>query len=446
MSDTKDANDEKADSPIISDNNDGETLEKQASAVPAEVPSQGPPAPADAGGQGWVVIFGGFCCLFASTGWIYSIGVLQDYYQENQFRHLSPSSIAWAQSFETGLVWFLGPFVGALFSRYGAFPLLVVGTLFHIFGLMMLSLAKEFYQVFLSQGLCSPIGAGLIYNTALFAAPPWFPQRKALAMGIVLQGASLGSIITPILVQHVLVLHGFPWAVRTLAFVYLFFAVVGCFTVKGRFPPNPQHISLNDLTSPFRERTYTITLIAAIPIWMVLFVPYNFMVVQARTAVGMSANLASYILPICNAWSIPGRLIISMLGDKYGRFNMITLNVLAVAIVTLACWIPAHSNAVVLTYASLYGFFIGGYPALAAALVPQITPTPQAVPVRLGLMFLGVSVFMIIGNPIAGAILSHHHGTFWGLQIFAGLFMFLSAVLYGVVRITLVGWKVTAKV
>lgn len=59
----------------------------------------------------------------------------------------------------------------------------------------------------------------------MFAAPPWFGTRRALGMGIVLLGASVGSIITPILVEHVLVDLGFPWAVRITAFVYLFFCV-----------------------------------------------------------------------------------------------------------------------------------------------------------------------------------------------------------------------------
>ena len=55
----------------------------------------------------------------------------------------------------------------------------------------------------------------------MFAAPPWLGTKRALGMGIVLLGASIGSIITPILVEHVLVDLGFPWAVRIIAFIYL---------------------------------------------------------------------------------------------------------------------------------------------------------------------------------------------------------------------------------
>ena len=50
-------------------------------------------------------------------------------------------------------------------------------------------------------------------------------DERALGMRIVLLGASIGSIITPILVEYVLVELGFPRAVRIMAFVYLFFCV-----------------------------------------------------------------------------------------------------------------------------------------------------------------------------------------------------------------------------
>lgn len=106
------------------------------------------------------------------------------------------------------------------------------------------------------------------------------------------------------------------------------------------------------------------SLLAAVPAWFAVFVPYNFILVQARTNVGMSANLAGYLLPICNAFGIPGRIIPTLLADKYGRFNVTTIVMLLISVVVLACWIPAHSNAVVIVFAALYGFLIGGYPPL----------------------------------------------------------------------------------
>jgi len=301
-------------------------------------------------------------------------------------------------------------------------------------------------------------------------------------MGIVLLGASIGSIITPILVEHVLADLGFPWAVRIMAFVYLFFCVrvtalqrhierlltamkiIGILTVESRYPPNPTRIPLSAIMNTFKEPIFDVSLLAAVPAWFAVFIPYNFMLVQARTNVGMSANLAGYLLPICNAFGIPGRIVPTLLADRYGRFNVTTVVMLLIAVVVLAVWVPAHSNAVVIVFAALYGFLIGGYPPLvsqiscsrieggadvalqAAALVPHITENQQRVPMRLGLQFLVVSVPMITGNPIAGAILKAQNGKFWGVQVFTGVLMFVSAVLYGASRVMFGGWKLSAKV
>jgi hypothetical protein len=79
-------------------------------------------------------------------------------------------------------------------------------------------------------------------------------------------------------------------------------------------------------------------------------------------------------------------------------------------------------------------------------LVPQITKNQQEVPLRLGLQFLVASIPMIVGNPIAGAILEAHNGNFWGVQVFAGVMMFTSALLYGVSRVVFGGWKLGARV
>jgi predicted MFS family arabinose efflux permease len=107
-----------------------------------------------------------------------------------------------------------------------------------------------------------------------------------------------------------------------------------------------------------------VSLLAAIPAWFAVFIPYNFLLVQARTNVGMSTSMAGYLLPICNAFGIPGRIIPTLLADRYGRFNVTTIVVLMIAVVLLACWIPARSNAVVIVFAALYGFLIGGYSPL----------------------------------------------------------------------------------
>jgi hypothetical protein len=78
----------------------------------------------DGGFEAWLVVAGGFCTVFSSFGWINckcpatdyrmavyaddhsGIGVFQNYYQENQLKSYSPSTIAWIPSTEAFMLFF----------------------------------------------------------------------------------------------------------------------------------------------------------------------------------------------------------------------------------------------------------------------------------------------------------------------------------------------------
>jgi hypothetical protein len=114
-------------------------------------PSQFP----DGGKNAYLCLLGGFCCLFCSFGWLNCLGVFQNYYQMNQLRDYSSSTIAWIPSIQIFVMFFPGPIVGWVFDNYGPKYILIFGTFFHVFGLMMTSLCTEYYQLILAQAVCS---------------------------------------------------------------------------------------------------------------------------------------------------------------------------------------------------------------------------------------------------------------------------------------------------
>lgn len=61
---------------------------------------------------------------------------------------------------------FGGPFVGKIFDDYGPRYLLFGGAFLHVFGLMMASISKKYYQFLLSQAICSAIGASMLFYPA----------------------------------------------------------------------------------------------------------------------------------------------------------------------------------------------------------------------------------------------------------------------------------------
>ena len=59
--------------------------------------------------------------------------------------------------------------------------------------MMMTSLATEYYQVFLAQGLVVGIGSGLLFTPAISLVGTYFVKKRALATGIAACGSSLGK-------------------------------------------------------------------------------------------------------------------------------------------------------------------------------------------------------------------------------------------------------------
>jgi len=175
---------------------------------------------------------------------VQGIGVFQEYYQTNQLSSFSPSTISWIPSLEAFMMFFGGPFIGKLYDNYGPRHILLVGSFLHVFGLMMTSISSKYYQFILAQGLCSPIGASMIFYPAMSTCSTWFFKRRALAFGIMAAGSSLGGVIFPIMITHLLPLVGFGWSMRIAAFIILGLLVRPSTSAPPLFSPsNPAELS-----------------------------------------------------------------------------------------------------------------------------------------------------------------------------------------------------------
>ncbi|KFY85159.1 hypothetical protein V500_08656 [Pseudogymnoascus sp. VKM F-4518 (FW-2643)] len=387
----------------------------------------------DGGFAAWSVVFGAWCCLFCSFGWVNASGNFQEYYETHQLRDYSSSSISWILSLEPSVLFATGLVVGKVFDNYGPRLLLITGTFLHVFGLMMTSISSEYYQFVLAQGICSPLGASFVFYAGLSCTATWFQERRALAFGIVASGSSLGGIVFPILLARLLPTVGFGWSLR----------------ISG-IKPVPRPFSINDYTDPFSESTFVLLMLSVTCGFFAMFIPINYIVLEAVNN-GIDADLSGYLLAILNTGSLPGRILPGYYGDKLGRFNVMIAMCTFSALVLLVMWLPGtlldpRSAAVYVVTSLLYGFASGAFVGMVPALLGQISPDITKIGVRQGVLFTCISVATLTGSPIAGAILSRQHGTFWGLQVFAGVMMIACVLFLILARITLVGLALRVKV
>lgn len=334
-----------------------------------------------------------------------------------------------------------------------------------MFGLMMTSLCTTYWQFILAQGICSPLGLNCIFNAGLNTIPTWFLKKRGLAFGMMAAGSGLGGVIFPIMASHLIPRIGFGWTMRTFGFVILALLFIAIATVKSRLPPRPRKWQLAVFLEPFKDTRYTLTLIPSFFFFFGLFVPINYIEVQALSS-GMSQRLAGYMISILNAAryvhhsdpfqphdtnstfnSIFGRVIPGALADKVGPYNFQTIMAYVSAVIVFAFGLAASSNAAFILYAILYGFASGGFVSLLPAQLSSISKVEQ-IGVRTGVVFSLASFAGLISNPVAGQLLGDDgHGSaasYDKLSIYAGCMLMGGAVFFTVARLYVTHWRLLA--
>jgi MFS family permease len=173
-----------------------------------------------------------------------------------------------------------GPVFGKIFDNYGPRYLLLAGSFFHVFGLMMASLSTQYYQFFLAQGVVSALGASAVFYPAMSCVGQWFFKNRAAAFGIMASGSSLGGVIFPIMVTKLIPRIGFPWTMRAAAFMILGMLVIANLTVKARLTPKPRLLALMEFIRPLKEPAYALICVAAFMFFFGTFLPFNFVILQ----------------------------------------------------------------------------------------------------------------------------------------------------------------------
>ncbi|KAI8948751.1 monocarboxylate permease-like protein [Xylaria longipes] len=412
-------------------------LPPQASGPP---PGLNPDDFPDGGLEAWLVVVGGSLILFCSFGIINCSGVFVEYYVNGPLSNYSSSDITWITSLQAFFISGSNLVVGRIFDGYGTRWILPLGTIFYSLGLMLLSLSTEFYQIILTQGIICGIGGAAVFNCATNSALTWFFRNRAAALGIVVAGSSVGGIVLPILMSHLIPRIGFPWTVRILGFIVLLFCGIASFTVKSRLPPRPIPFHFGDLIRPFKELRFTLVVVACFFFFWGLYLPFNYLNIQAQQQ-GVDPVLIPYLLPIVNAVSIPGRIIPGIVADRLGRFNTIILVTGLSAVITLTLWVPGNTTGTTIGFGAIYGFTSGGFISLVPAIVAQISDLRE-IGTRSGtLLFVG-SLGSLTGSPIAGAIVTAQNGGYLGLKLFNGFTLLAGALFLIIARAVQVKFRI----
>ncbi|KHO00388.1 Major facilitator superfamily domain, general substrate transporter [Metarhizium album ARSEF 1941] len=415
----------------------------------------------DGGREAWTTILGCWCGMLAPMGWLNALAVLQAHVSQKQLSSLPESTTGWIFSTYAFLMFSCGVKVGALcvpspltprpsplapcplstecvqspdyagpmFDAYNVKLLIVPGSMGMVVMTMLLSVCKEFYQFFLTFSLLGGLSSSLLFTPCIATTGQWFSKRRALATGVVCTAGGTGGIVFPLTILYAEPCVGFDWSVRIIGLVCAVSSLLACLLVRKRLPHNRTAGAQMDFGALLDPR-YALTTLAVVLAELAVFIPYTYISSYALH-VGFEMQTALLMNSLLNVGAIPGRGLAGFVADRFGAFNSFLATTAACATIIFSLWYTAPGGrAAVISFTALFGFWSGATIALTPVCVSRVCRI-EDYGKRSGTTYLIASIGVLVGAPVAGAMIKASGGSYGGIMVFSGaIYAASTATLY----------------
>lgn len=379
-----------------------------------------------------------------SRGYFNAFGAFQAYYMETLPE--TQSTISWIGSIQLWMVFFVGTWSGRALDAGLFAPTYLLGAALQIIGIFMTSISHTFWQLLLSQGVCTGLGSGIFFTPAMGLVTTYFTTNRGIAIAIMSTGGSIGGAIYSVIVRQLLPNIGFGWTIRVLGFVNLVSLSLAFAFLKPRLPPRRSGPIVE--WSAFKEVPYLCVVAGMSLVFGGLFFSYYYIASFSRTIIGMSYSDSLTMLIVFNAGAIPVRLLTGYIADRYlGPLNAMVPLIFINSLFAFV-WISIDSRTGMYAFATFYGFSGGAFQCLFPTTVTSLNSDLSKNGVRLGMALTVLSFAGLAGPPIGGALLITNgggRGGYMSAQLGVGLAMALGAFLLGVGRVVKYGWSLKIK-
>lgn len=401
----------------------------------AHPPTDPGPVP-DGGLAAWLQVVGSAAILVNTWGIINTFGVFQAYYETDLLREHTSSDISWIGSMQGALLFLVGVVAGPLYDAGYFRELLLAGLFLIVLGQFMTSLCIVYWQVMLAQGVAMGIGMGLTFLPSAAILGQYFARHRALALGLCSVGSPVAGVVFPIMFSRLEPQVGFGWATRAIAFILLGMSVVPIVFMRTRVPPSGKKRAIID-RSALTDVPFIMFVAGGLFGFLTLYVTFFYIQLYATSHHAASESFAPYLVTLLNAGSILGRIIPNALADRWGSLNLLLVCTFASAVLVFG-WLGIHDLGGSIVFVLLYGAFSGGVVSLTPSVIVGLAPDMSRVGARMGMSFLVFGIAILVGTPIAGAILGDQHNPEWlGMILYAAFGLLIATVLFAASRLLL---------
>ncbi|MFV0316684.1 MAG: MFS transporter [Microthrixaceae bacterium] len=316
--------------------------------------------------------------------------------------------------------------VSFLSTRMRQDRLVQISLLGTVASFFILFAAPDYTILILGMALNGFCSAGLWVPLAGVVSAAVKPERRGLALGLVVAGFGLGVVIASQLVGVVRSAGGADawrpvWLIEGVIGVVVLIGFAVAFRPLLSQPEGPQtHGTAAFLAMP---RGWAITIsYAAFGFGLALF--SNFLVTALEEDSGFSPNHASRVFSLLGFASVFGGVLLGRWSDRTGRRLMLMLGTSTAAACTLA--VLAGIEPLVSLAAVAFGFCMSGTGALVSAVVSDGVD-PNEVGAVFGVITVMFGIAQAVG-PYAGGWIAESTGSFSAVFVVSGAAFILSLI------------------
>nr|XP_046236352.1 monocarboxylate transporter 13 [Scatophagus argus]XP_046236353.1 monocarboxylate transporter 13 [Scatophagus argus] len=394
------------------------------------------------GGWGWVLVG----ALFVSTSLVFglmrSLGIF--FVEFVQYFDESAQAISWISSTGLAAQQFFSPLGAALCNAYNARVVVMTGGCLAAVGLILASQATCLVHLYLTMGVISGLGWGLVFTPMVATVMAHFTQRRTLALGLGFASIGLSSFAFNPLFQ--LLVETYAWRGALLILGGLSLNIVPCGALirpqrrseapakvdSENSPPRTsmlQRVSSYLELSLLFERPYVTYTLSVTLLNVGYFVPYFHLVAHSRQA-GFSEYQAAFVMSAAGASDILGRIASGWFSDLrlFRLIHVLSMwtTLAGVFIMLLPVGSLSGSYSALIVISLLYGFCSGALTSVVFAVLPIIVGVERTMG-ALGLLQLIESIAGLLGTPLSG-FLKDITGNYIASFMVAGGFLILGTL------------------
>ena len=388
------------------------------------------------------ILIGASIMLTLSMGLRQSLGIFMQPLTHDI--HLSVSDFTLALAVQN-LAWgFLQPLAGAMTTRYGFRPIMVVGAMMYIVGLILMATANGLVAIMIGAGVL--IGTSLACTAAAIAmsvAARAVPATvRSTVLGIVSGAGSLGALLSAPLGQ--MLNEGFGWRIGLAGFVVMSVLMIPAAWYAGRVDaiplPKPTADDIGDATAMTAAKTAfgNASFVVMTCAYLVCGMQLVFLTTHLPSYLaicGLDPMLSAQTLGMIGGFNVLGSLFFGWAGQRWNKLALLggiyILRSLALAWYFMLPATPAST----LLFGAIMGFLWMGVGPLVAGAVAEMFGLRWQAMIQ-GLAFMSHQIGSFLGA-YGGGVIYDSLGSYtmaWRIGVALGLAGGIIQVAFALIR------------